>query len=111
MGRKYMINNFNNKLAIFLTKNVGTMEMAYVFTLFGILPAILPSTLDIVTNISTSIQLVGLAVIMVGQNLMNTASEKRVNEMYDNIKSDLDLQNQEIAELKEIKIMLLQHIK
>jgi len=105
------MDNFNNKLAIFLTKNVGTMNCAYFFTLFGLLPAAIPSTLDIVTNISTSIQLVGLAVIMVGQNLMNTASEKRVNEMYDNIKSDLDLQNQEIAELKEIKIMLLQHIK
>lgn len=102
--------NFNNKLAIFLTKNVGTMEMAYIFTLFGLLPVLFPSLLDVVTNISTSLQLTGLAVIMVGQNLMNEASDKRSNEMYENIKSDLDLQNQEIAELKEIKLLLLEKL-
>lgn len=105
------MDNFNNKLAIFLTKNVGTMQCAYFFTLFGMIPILFPSMLDIVTNVSTSIQLTGLAVIMVGQNLMNAASEKRINEMYDNIKNDLDLQNQELAELKEIKNLLLQNIK
>jgi hypothetical protein len=105
-----MITNFNNKLALLLTETIGSMPMAYIFTIFGLIPAVFPSTLDIVTNISTSIQLIGLAVIMVGQNLMNASSEKRINEMYDNIKSDLDLQNQEIAELKEIKLLLLEKL-
>lgn len=73
---------FNGKVALTLTTVVGTMWCAYAFAVLALvaLPAALGSG-NLQTMISwisqTFIQLVMLSVIMVGQNILGQAQDKR----------------------------------
>lgn len=78
---------FNGKIALTLTTVVGTMWCAYAFAVLALvaLPAALGSgdLLSMVQWISqTFIQLVMLSVIMVGQNILSKASDKRAEMTY-----------------------------
>jgi hypothetical protein len=81
----------NGKVALVLTTVVGTMWCAYAFALlaFVALPFALPGqptggVLQMIQWVSqTFIQLVMLSVIMVGQNLLSRASDKRAQMTYD----------------------------
>jgi hypothetical protein len=78
---------FNGKIALTLTTVVGTMWCAYAFAVLALvaLPAALGSG-NLQTMISwvsqTFIQLVMLSVIMVGQNILSKASDKRADMTY-----------------------------
>ena len=77
--------NLNGKIALLLTKGVGTMWCAYAFALLALvaLPQALGSPLTLIQWISqTFIQLVMLSVIMVGQNLLSAASDKRAEDTW-----------------------------
>ena len=83
-----MVSGINGRIALTLTRVVGTMWCAYAFAGLALvaLPAALSSgsVLDIVQWISqTFIQLVMLSVIMVGQNVLSRASDKRAVMTYD----------------------------
>jgi hypothetical protein len=78
---------FNGKIALTLTTVVGTMWCAYAFAVLALvaLPAALGSgdLLALIQWISqTFIQLVMLSVIMVGQNILSKASDKRADMTY-----------------------------
>jgi hypothetical protein len=77
----------NGRIALVLTTAVGTMWCAYAFALLAlvVLPqAIGGGLLPLVQWISqTFIQLVMLSVIMVGQNFLGRASDKRSAMTYD----------------------------
>ena len=77
---------FNGKVALILTTTVGTMWCAYAFSLLALvaLPqALQGGLLPIIQWVSqTFIQLVMLSVIMVGQNILSRASDKRADETY-----------------------------
>jgi hypothetical protein len=78
---------FNGKFAVLLTRVVGTMWCAYAFAVlaFIALPSALASgdMLPIIQWVSqTFIQLVMLSVIMVGQNILSKASDKRADMTY-----------------------------
>jgi len=73
---------FNGKIALALTTIVGTMWCAYAFAVLALVA--LPSALgqgtllaDVSWLSQTFIQLVMLSVIMVGQNILSRASDKR----------------------------------
>ncbi|MFI5384562.1 MAG: hypothetical protein ACHQ50_00415 [Fimbriimonadales bacterium] len=76
----------NGKIAIVLTTAVGTMWCAYIFAVlaFVALPDALHTgmfgTVQWVSQ--TFIQLVMLSVIMVGQNILGQASDKRAEMTY-----------------------------
>jgi hypothetical protein len=78
---------FNGRIALTLTTVVGTMWCAYAFTVLALvaLPAALGSG-NLQTVISwvsqTFIQLVMLSVIMVGQNILGAAADKRSEATY-----------------------------
>jgi hypothetical protein len=77
----------NGKVALALTTIVGTMWCAYAFALlaFVALPSAISggSVLALVQWLSqTFIQLVMLSVIMVGQNILSRASDKRADMTY-----------------------------
>ena len=77
----------NGKIALTLTTVVGTMWCAYAFAVLALvaLPSALEGgrLLDLIQWISqTFIQLVMLSVIMVGQNILGRASDKRADETY-----------------------------
>ena len=81
---------FNGKIALVLTTVVGTMWCAYIFAIlaFVALPFALPGqptggVLQMIQWVSqTFIQLVMLSVIMVGQNILSRASDKRADMTY-----------------------------
>jgi hypothetical protein len=77
----------NGKIALALTTIVGTMWCAYAFSVlaFFALPSAISSgsVLQLIQWLSqTFIQLVMLSVIMVGQNILGRASDKRADMTY-----------------------------
>lgn len=76
----------NGRLALVLTAAVGTMWCAYLFAVLALLvlpQAIQGGLLTLVQWISqTFIQLVMLSVIMVGQNILGSAADKRAEMTY-----------------------------
>ena len=82
-----MVSGLNGRIALTLTRVVGTMWCAYVFAGLALvaLPAALESgsVLAIIQWISqTFIQLVMLSVIMVGQNIIGQAADLRSEMTY-----------------------------
>lgn len=77
---------FNARIALLLTRAVGTMWCAYAFAVLALLvlpDAIKGGMLTLIQWVSqTFIQLVMLSVIMVGQNIMGRASDKRAEMTY-----------------------------
>jgi hypothetical protein len=77
----------NGKIALFLTAAVGTMWAAYAFAILALLvlpQALSGGLLSLVQWISqTFIQLVMLSVIMVGQNIVARAADKRAVMTYE----------------------------
>ena len=78
---------FNGRIALTLTTVVGTMWCAYAFAVLALiaLPSALKSgdLLQMIQWVSqTFIQLVMLSVIMVGQNILSKASDKRAEMTY-----------------------------
>ncbi len=86
-----------DKVAIFITKIVGTMWCAIIFTILALIS--LPSAIHggTATTISwiaqTFLQLVLLSIIMVGQNLQSRHSELRADADYEtNIEAKKDIE-------------------
>ena len=77
---------FNGRIALLLTTAVGTMWCAYAFAVLALVA--LPSALGggllaMIQWVSqTFIQLVMLSVIMVGQNILSRAADKRADMTY-----------------------------
>jgi len=79
------IDEFNNRLAVAITKSVGTMWAAYLFVLIALVsfPQALSAFLqgDTVTGITwlsqSFLQLVLLPIIIVGQNVISAAQDAR----------------------------------
>lgn len=87
---------FNEKLAVLLTKGVGSMTCAYLFFLWALLPLLLPQMETVVAYVSQSIiQLVLLSVIMVGQAIDSRRTERLIQETHDNVMT-------EMAEIKQM---------
>jgi hypothetical protein len=104
------VEGFNAKLALVITRSVGTMLCAYLFTVLALtsLPAILiqaevlhksdvpniltkPGLILIVAWIAqTFLQLVLLSIIMVGQSVQSTASDARAAKEFTDTETILD---------------------
>ncbi len=93
---------FNSWFAVKVTNGVGTMWCAYAFAALALVS--LPSAVsshDAVTLVSwvsqTFLQLVLLSVIIVGQNVLATAADKRAEATY----NDADAVLHEVVKLQE----------
>ncbi len=89
------VGRFNSRLAVGITKAVGTMWAAYVFALISLvsLPAALSAFLggDTVTGITwlsqSVLQLILLPIIIVGQNVISEAQDKRAEADHETLTS------------------------
>ena len=94
----------NGRIALALTTTVGTMWCAYAFALLAltVLPqAVNGGLLTLIQWVSqTFIQLVMLSVIMVGQNILGKASDKRAEMTYRDADATLQQAEQIQAHLK-----------
>jgi hypothetical protein len=88
------VDGFNAKLAVLITRLVGTMWCAYLFTviaLIGLGPALKPGGEGIIAWIAqTFLQLVLLSVIMVGQNVQSLAADARAENTFTDVQMILD---------------------
>jgi hypothetical protein len=89
------VEGFNAKLALVITRSVGTMACAYVFAVIALisLPAAIASgqVIVIVAWIAqTFLQLVLLSIIMVGQTVQSTASDARAAQQFTDTETILD---------------------
>jgi uncharacterized membrane protein len=87
-----------DKVAIFITKIVGTMWCAIAFTILALISlpqAIHGGTATTISWIAqTFLQLVLLSIIMVGQNLQSRHSELRADADYEtNVEAKKDIEN------------------
>jgi hypothetical protein len=89
------IEGFNAKLALVITRSVGTMACAYVFAAIALVS--LPSAINsgqvivIVAWIAqTFLQLVLLSIIMVGQSVQSAASDARAAKEFADTETILD---------------------
>ncbi|MBF9072617.1 DUF1003 domain-containing protein [Streptacidiphilus fuscans] len=94
------VSRFNTKVALLVTRAVGSMWCAYAFALFDLIS--LPSAIQggasaIVSWVAqTFLQLVLLSVIMVGQNVQADAADKRSQATYEDANATLH----EVAQLQ-----------
>jgi hypothetical protein len=103
----------NGRIALTLTTVVGTMWCAYAFAVLALiaLPSAISggSLLNLIQWISqTFIQLVMLSVIMVGQNILGRAADKRAEMTYDDADATFHEAEQIQAHLKEQDVALNQ---
>ncbi|MEO8609443.1 MAG: tetratricopeptide repeat protein [Chloroflexota bacterium] len=87
---EHPIGRFNSRLAVLITKSVGSMWCAYVFALISLvsLPAAISSgnAIIIVSWIAqTFLQLVLLPIIIVGQNVQAAANDARAQSDHDTL--------------------------
>jgi hypothetical protein len=80
LPRDSAVNRFNTKVAIAITRAVGSMWCAYAFALFDLisLPAAIRGGASTIVSwvAQTFLQLVLLSIIMVGQNVQSAAADK-----------------------------------
>ena len=89
------VEGFNAKLALLITRSVGTMACAYVFAVIALisLPAAINSgqVIVIVAWVAqTFLQLVLLSIIMVGQSVQSAASDARAAKEFADTETILD---------------------
>jgi hypothetical protein len=106
---------FNATLAVKITKGVGTMWCAYAFAALAIvsLPSAIKSgsAVTVVSWISqTFLQLVLLSIIIVGQNVLAAAADKRAEATYEDgdavLHTSMDIQRHLEAQDNEIEKIL-----
>jgi hypothetical protein len=86
LPRGTAINRFNTRVALLVTRAVGSMFCAYAFALFDLISlpdAIRMGRAAVVSWVAqTFLQLVLLSVIMVGQNVQSAAADKRAEATF-----------------------------
>lgn len=121
-----LVDKFNNKFAVKITKGVGTMWSAYIFALLSLfsLPAILilvspslkhvfpawivkASLISLIAWISQNfLQLVLLPIIMVGQNVIQGQQDAKAESDHNTLTYLANLQEEQMVELKGITNIL-----
>ena len=96
------VDGFNAKVAVLLTRVVGTMWAFWVFNgiaLVSLPSAIKTGNLTIIVNWISSnwIQLILLPALMVGQNLQNAAADARSAKTFTDVEEVLDRLNTKTA--------------
>jgi hypothetical protein len=102
------VDGFNAKVAVLLTRVVGTMWAFWIFN--GIALVSLPSAIDagnltvLINWVSSNwIQLILLPALMVGQNLQNVAADARAAKTFQDVETVLDrLDTKTEGGLKEV---------
>jgi hypothetical protein len=102
---------FNSRLAVLITRGVGTMWAAYVFVLiaFVSLPQALAAFLagDTVTGITwlsqSFLQLVLLPIIIVGQNVISIAQDARAEADHETLTALHTINVQQLRILEELE--------
>ncbi len=95
------VDGFNAKLAVLITRLVGSMFCAYLFAviaLLGLPAALKPGGEGIIAWIAqTFLQLVLLSIILVGQSVQSAASDDRATRTFEDTEKVLDRRDEHTA--------------
>lgn len=97
----------NERIAVWATRKFGTMWAAYLFCLYGLIPIVWVSLSGLILYWSNWIQLWSLPLIMVGTAVIGRATERRIMEIHDAIMGELEMERQQLAQLK----LIVDHLK
>ncbi|SRR5258708_27291761 len=104
LKRPYLA-KLNNRIAVAITKVVGTMWCAYAFAILALISlpdAIHAGTSALISWIAqTFLQLVLLSIIMVGQNIAAQASDRQLEQTYKDAEALLKLNDEMRTLLKQ----------
>ena len=83
-----------DKIALFITRRVGTMGFFYFCLVLVVLPLVFTSTMPIVQYVSSGfLQLILLPLILIGQNLQGRHAELRAQHDYEtNVKAEEEIE-------------------
>ena len=112
------LGQLNQKLALFITKNVGTMWCAYVFSVIGVsgIVAALTQNTTLVLLIGAVsgyfLQLVLLPVIIVGQNVQAESSDARAEADHETLNAlhQLNVQQSDLLETQTRELQMLRKL-
>ena len=109
------IARFNTRLAVLITKTVGSMWMAYIFAAITLisLPAAIASgqVIIIVAWIAqTFLQLVLLPIIIVGQNVIQAANDERAEADHETLSAVHQL-TLEVHAINEAQTLILKQLQ
>lgn len=111
----HVFGRFNGWLAVWVTKNVGTMWCAYLFAVLGItgiVAALTQNTMLVLLVGAVSgyfLQLVLLPVIIVGQNIAQASSDARAETDHETLNTIHEL-TENINKLQETQMEILKKI-
>ena len=116
-----VLGQFNSRLAVLITKSVGTMWAAYAFALLALIsfPQALVAFLhgDTVVGISwisqAFLQLVLLPIILVGQNVISASQDARAEADHETLTAlhTMNVRQLQLLEQQERILDILQHRK
>ncbi|MET8627923.1 hypothetical protein ABZW30_29990 [Kitasatospora sp. NPDC004669] len=92
----------NERVAVAATRGFGTMWACYALIVFSLLPLILPDQQAQLLYWSNCVQLVALPLLMVGQQVLGRAAERRANETHDAVIEELALLREESAQIAQL---------
>jgi uncharacterized membrane protein len=97
-----------DRLALFITKRVGTMGFFYFCLVLVTLPLLFKSTMPVIQYLSSGyLQLILLPLILVGQNLQSRHAELRAQHDYEtNVKAEKEIESILLHLEKQDEIML-----
>lgn len=109
------LGRFNARLAVYITKTVGSMWCAYAFALLAFisLPAAIESHSPIIIVAwiaQTFLQLVLLPIIIVGQNVSSAASDKRAESDHKTLLA-IHMLTREVHHITEQQTIMLQYLE
>lgn len=98
----------SDKIALFITRHVGTMTFFYFCVVLVTTPLLFPTALPVVQYISSGyLQLIFLPLIMVGQNLQGRHAELRAQHDYEtNVKAEKEIESILLHLEKQDEMML-----
>jgi hypothetical protein len=113
------LGQFNSRLAVLITRSVGTMWAAYVFVLIGLvsLPQAFNAFIhgDTVTGVAwlsqSFLQLVLLPIIIVGQNVISASQDARAEADHETLTAlhTMNVRQLQMLEQQERILDILQH--
>lgn len=116
-----VLGQFNSRLAVLITRSVGTMWAAYVFALLALIsfPNAMMAFLhgDTVTGISwisqAFLQLVLLPIILVGQNVISASQDARAEADHETLTAlhTMNVRQLQMLEQQEKILEIIQHMR
>ncbi len=99
---RLLISRSNESIALRMTVAFGSIWCVYAFTIFSLVPLLVPKAQNTLLYVSNCIQLVALPALMVGSALLARSSEQRATQDHEALVEILADVREELVALKAL---------